>query len=151
MGIWHWGSFIDLFKSVGLLLSFLQLLLNLPIPSFFKCLTNIYYCFLLICCSLKVLYFHYFCVCCNMKVAFFCLFLEVLVQWVFFFFIHMLCIVVGEWEVAYKDEGTWYKWYKVVVGREWAWRQMQLNWKARSANSSRIDQSLNFPSLTVSS
>ena len=27
----------------------------------------------------------------------------------FFFCIHMLCIVVGEWEVAYKDEGTWYK------------------------------------------
>ena len=130
--------------------SFLQLLLNLPIPSLFKCLTNIYYCFLLICCSLKVLYFHYFCVCCNMKVAFFCLFVEVLVQLGFFFFSY-ICYALWymSGRVAYKDESTWYKWYKAVVGREWAWRQIQLNWKAHSANSSRIDQSLNFLSLTV--
>ena len=99
MGIWHTEvSFIDLFKSVGLLLSFLQLLLNLPVPSLFKCLTNIYYCFLLICCSLKVLYFHYFCVCCNMKVAFFCLFVEVLVQLgFFFFFLHTYAMHCGTW------------------------------------------------------
>lgn len=153
MGIWHTEvSFIDLFKSVGLLLSFLQLLLNLPVPSLLKCLTNIYYCFLLICCSLKVLYFHYFCVCCNMKVAFFCLFVEVLVQLgCFFFFFAYICYALWyvSGRVAYKDESTWYKWYKAVVGREWDWRQIQLNWKAHSANSSRIDQSLNFLSLTV--
>lgn len=68
-----------------------------------------------------------------------------------FFFFAYICYAL--WYVsrsmAYKDESAWYKWYKAVVGREWVWRQIQLNWKAHSTNSSRIDQSLNFLNLTV--